>query len=150
MIRGAPRLQPLHLACEVYLFQCSICAPPLTVNFKSFVYVDGKSHYVQVFMFEMFHLFISIILKSALSLTLIGLQSLLIDSSLTVSNDLLCLCVWLCVRVFFTGTLNVLLRVRSIASVDSVVWTKSGDQGPNWRKAFFDISPSGPFQVMTW
>lgn len=47
----------------------------------------------------------------------------------------------------FTGTLNVLLRVRSIASVDSMIWTKSGHQGPDWKKAFFDISPSGPFQV---
>ncbi|XP_037345321.2 MAM domain-containing glycosylphosphatidylinositol anchor protein 1 isoform X1 [Pungitius pungitius] len=46
------------------------------------------------------------------------------------------------------GTLNVLLRVRSIASVDSVVWMKSGHQGPEWRKAFFDISPSGPFQIV--
>ncbi|KAJ4946722.1 hypothetical protein JOQ06_008768, partial [Pogonophryne albipinna] len=44
------------------------------------------------------------------------------------------------------GSLNVLLRVRSIASVDSVVWSKSGHQGPDWRRAFFDISPSGPFQ----
>ena len=51
-----------------------------------------------------------------------------------------------CVHIF-TGTLNVLLRVRSIASVDTVIWTKSGHQGPDWRKAFFDISPSGPFQV---
>lgn len=49
-----------------------------------------------------------------------------------------------------TGTLNVLLRVRSIASVDTVVWTKSGHQGPDWKKAFFDISPSGPFQVRAW
>lgn len=45
------------------------------------------------------------------------------------------------------GTLNVLLRVRSIASVDSVVWTKSGHQGPDWKRALFDVSPSGPFQV---
>ncbi|CAG5853443.1 unnamed protein product, partial [Menidia menidia] len=45
-------------------------------------------------------------------------------------------------------TLNVLLRVRSIAAVDTVVWTKSGHQGPNWRKAFFDISPSGTFQIV--
>ncbi|TNN51280.1 MAM domain-containing glycosylphosphatidylinositol anchor protein 1 [Liparis tanakae] len=44
------------------------------------------------------------------------------------------------------STLNLLLRVRSIASVDSVVWTKFGHQGPDWRKAFLDISPSGPFQ----
>ncbi|XP_055010948.1 MAM domain-containing glycosylphosphatidylinositol anchor protein 1 [Boleophthalmus pectinirostris] len=46
------------------------------------------------------------------------------------------------------GTLNVLLRVRSITSVDTVLWSKSGHQGPDWRKAFFDISPSGPFQIM--
>ncbi|KAI4829742.1 hypothetical protein KUCAC02_001415, partial [Chaenocephalus aceratus] len=46
------------------------------------------------------------------------------------------------------GSLNVLLRVRSIASVDSVVWSKSGHQGPDWRRAFFDISPSGPFQIV--
>ncbi|KAM7423853.1 hypothetical protein PAMA_000289 [Pampus argenteus] len=46
------------------------------------------------------------------------------------------------------GVLNVLLRVRSIASVDSVVWSKSGHQGPDWKKAFFDISPSGPFQIV--
>uniref|UniRef100_A0A087Y9U7 MAM domain containing glycosylphosphatidylinositol anchor 1 n=1 Tax=Poecilia formosa TaxID=48698 RepID=A0A087Y9U7_POEFO len=46
------------------------------------------------------------------------------------------------------GMLNVLLRVRSIAPVDSVVWTKSGHQGPDWSKAYFDISPSGPFQIV--
>ncbi|CAL8350384.1 unnamed protein product [Merluccius merluccius] len=46
------------------------------------------------------------------------------------------------------GTLNVLLRVRSIAYVDSVAWSKSGHQGPDWKKALFDISPSGPFQIM--
>lgn len=46
------------------------------------------------------------------------------------------------------GTLNVLLRVRSIAPVDTLVWTKSGHQGPNWNKASFDISPSGPFQIV--
>ncbi|TNM90680.1 hypothetical protein fugu_002969 [Takifugu bimaculatus] len=49
------------------------------------------------------------------------------------------------------GTLNVLLRVRSIAShttVDSEVWTKSGHQGPDWKRALFDVSPSGPFQIV--
>ncbi|XP_056135309.1 MAM domain-containing glycosylphosphatidylinositol anchor protein 1 [Lampris incognitus] len=46
------------------------------------------------------------------------------------------------------GTLNVLLRVRSIASVDSVAWTRSGHQGSEWKKAFFDISPGGPFQIV--
>uniref|UniRef100_A0A668ANX9 MAM domain containing glycosylphosphatidylinositol anchor 1 n=1 Tax=Myripristis murdjan TaxID=586833 RepID=A0A668ANX9_9TELE len=37
---------------------------------------------------------------------------------------------------------------ESIASVDSLAWTKSGHQGPDWKKAFFDISPSGPFQIV--
>ncbi|XP_075906564.1 MAM domain-containing glycosylphosphatidylinositol anchor protein 1 isoform X2 [Nelusetta ayraudi] len=46
------------------------------------------------------------------------------------------------------GTLNVLLRTKSIASVDTQVWTKSGPQGPGWRKAFIDFSPVGPFQVV--
>ncbi|XP_024911228.1 MAM domain-containing glycosylphosphatidylinositol anchor protein 1 isoform X1 [Cynoglossus semilaevis] len=46
------------------------------------------------------------------------------------------------------GALNVILRVRSIASVDSMVWSKSGPQGPDWKKAFFDVSPSGPFQIV--
>lgn len=56
--------------------------------------------------------------------------------------------VWMCgLGFFFTGTLNVYLRVRSIASVDRAMWTKSGHQGPDWKKAFFDVTPSGPFQV---
>uniref|UniRef100_A0A669ELE5 MAM domain containing glycosylphosphatidylinositol anchor 1 n=1 Tax=Oreochromis niloticus TaxID=8128 RepID=A0A669ELE5_ORENI len=46
------------------------------------------------------------------------------------------------------GTLNVYLRVRSIASVDRAMWTKSGHQGPDWKKAFFDVTPSGPFQIV--
>ncbi|KAI4892509.1 hypothetical protein NFI96_024488, partial [Prochilodus magdalenae] len=45
------------------------------------------------------------------------------------------------------GTLNVLLRVKSIATVDSVVWSRSGHQGPNWLKASVMVYPSGPFQV---
>lgn len=56
----------------------------------------------------------------------------------------MCGCAW---DFFFTGTLNVYLRVRSIASVDRAMWTKSGHQGPDWKKAFFDVTPSGPFQV---
>ncbi|KAG7260474.1 hypothetical protein CRUP_007314 [Coryphaenoides rupestris] len=32
-------------------------------------------------------------------------------------------------------------------SLDSVAWSKSGHQGPDWKKAFLDISPSAPFQV---
>lgn len=52
-----------------------------------------------------------------------------------------------CFLTFSTGTLNVLLRTKSIASVDTQVWSKSGPQGPGWRKAFIDFSPVGPFQV---
>lgn len=50
--------------------------------------------------------------------------------------------------VFLIGTLNVLLRVRSL--VNTLMWTKSGHQGPNWEKAFVDIRPSGPFQVKSY
>ncbi|XP_022540869.1 MAM domain-containing glycosylphosphatidylinositol anchor protein 1 [Astyanax mexicanus] len=46
------------------------------------------------------------------------------------------------------GTLNVLLRVKSIATVDSVVWSRSGSQGPSWQKASLMVMPSGPFQVV--
>ncbi|XP_073690672.1 MAM domain-containing glycosylphosphatidylinositol anchor protein 1 [Garra rufa] len=46
------------------------------------------------------------------------------------------------------GTLNVLMRVKSIATVDSAVWTLSGHQGAEWRKADAEIYPSGPFQVV--
>lgn len=70
--------------------------------------------------------------------------------SLSLSPSLCFFSLWLSslsLLLHFTGTLNVLLRVRSIASVDSVVWTKSGHQGPDWKRALFDVSPSGPFQV---
>lgn len=50
---------------------------------------------------------------------------------------------------FIVGTLNVLLRVKGIATVDSLAWTLSGHQGPNWRKANVVVYPSGPFQVHT-
>ncbi|KAM6981032.1 MAM domain-containing glycosylphosphatidylinositol anchor protein 1 [Aplochiton taeniatus] len=46
------------------------------------------------------------------------------------------------------GSLNVLLRVKSIASVDTVAWAKSGPQGPDWKRASIDINPSGPFQIV--
>ncbi|XP_041927429.1 MAM domain-containing glycosylphosphatidylinositol anchor protein 1 [Alosa sapidissima] len=46
------------------------------------------------------------------------------------------------------GTLNVLQRVKSIATVDTLVWTLSGNQGSNWTKANFVVTPSGPFQVV--
>lgn len=85
-------------------------------------------------------------LRSCLYALCIHCTVIQLCSSLTVKIKT-CQC---CACVHFTGTLNVLLRVRSIASVDSVMWTKSGHQGPDWKKAFFDISPSGPFQVMAW
>lgn len=67
----------------------------------------------------------------------------------TGSHQLFVVSPHLCVSLltFSTGTLNVLLRTKSIASVDTQVWTKSGHQGPGWRKAFIDFSPVGPFQV---
>uniref|UniRef100_A0A3P9GY91 MAM domain containing glycosylphosphatidylinositol anchor 1 n=1 Tax=Oryzias latipes TaxID=8090 RepID=A0A3P9GY91_ORYLA len=47
------------------------------------------------------------------------------------------------------GTLNVFLRMGSFASaLDLLKWTKSGHQGPDWKRADFDISPSGPFQIV--
>ncbi|KAM9476806.1 MAM domain-containing glycosylphosphatidylinositol anchor protein 1 isoform 1-T2 [Clarias gariepinus] len=59
-----------------------------------------------------------------------------------------------CVSFFYhmngkhIGTLNVLLRVKSIATVDSLAWTLSGHQGPSWKKANVVVYPSGPFQVV--
>ncbi|XP_046871237.1 MAM domain-containing glycosylphosphatidylinositol anchor protein 1, partial [Hypomesus transpacificus] len=46
------------------------------------------------------------------------------------------------------GTLNALLRVKSIASVDSLVWSLTGEQGAGWRQANVIINPRGPFQVV--
>ncbi|XP_063039818.1 MAM domain-containing glycosylphosphatidylinositol anchor protein 1 [Engraulis encrasicolus] len=46
------------------------------------------------------------------------------------------------------GTLNLLQRAKSIATVDTLVWSRSGSQGPNWIKANCVITPSGPFQVV--
>ncbi|XP_036399015.1 MAM domain-containing glycosylphosphatidylinositol anchor protein 1 [Megalops cyprinoides] len=46
------------------------------------------------------------------------------------------------------GSLNVLLRVKSIATVDSLAWTLSGNQGPEWKQASFIVNPIGPFQVV--
>uniref|UniRef100_A0A4W5QR48 MAM domain containing glycosylphosphatidylinositol anchor 1 n=1 Tax=Hucho hucho TaxID=62062 RepID=A0A4W5QR48_9TELE len=46
------------------------------------------------------------------------------------------------------GTLDVLLRVKSIASVDTKVWSLIGNQGPDWNQANIIVNPSGPFQVV--
>ncbi|KAI1895183.1 hypothetical protein AGOR_G00103670 [Albula goreensis] len=46
------------------------------------------------------------------------------------------------------GSLNVLLRVKSIAMVDTLVWSLSGNQGPRWKQANFIVNPIGPFQVV--
>lgn len=70
-----------------------------------------------------------------------------LEGQASVWTSFIELFVFLPIALPFSGTLNVLLRVRSIASVDSVVWTKSGHQGPDWKRALFDVSPSGPFQV---
>lgn len=45
------------------------------------------------------------------------------------------------------GSLNVWLRVKSIASVGDRVWTLDGNQGPDWIQANINVNPSGPFQV---
>ncbi|KAK1791027.1 hypothetical protein P4O66_002078 [Electrophorus voltai] len=50
-------------------------------------------------------------------------------------------------RTLGTGTLNVLIRVKGIATVNSLVWTLSGHQGPVWTKASVVVYPGGPFQV---
>ncbi|XP_066569897.1 MAM domain-containing glycosylphosphatidylinositol anchor protein 1 [Amia ocellicauda] len=46
------------------------------------------------------------------------------------------------------GSLNVLFRVKSIATVDTLAWTRTGNQGPSWKQANITINPSGPFQVV--
>ncbi|KAK6304083.1 hypothetical protein J4Q44_G00246690 [Coregonus suidteri] len=46
------------------------------------------------------------------------------------------------------GTLDVWLRVKSIASVDTKVWSLIGNQGPDWNQANIIVNPSGPFQVV--
>ncbi|MGH0143242.1 UNVERIFIED_CONTAM: hypothetical protein FKN15_078375 [Acipenser sinensis] len=46
------------------------------------------------------------------------------------------------------GSLNVLVRVKSIGALDTQVWTLSGNQGPNWQQANITINPRGPFQVV--
>uniref|UniRef100_A0A4W5MF35 MAM domain containing glycosylphosphatidylinositol anchor 1 n=1 Tax=Hucho hucho TaxID=62062 RepID=A0A4W5MF35_9TELE len=59
-----------------------------------------------------------------------------------------------CVSFFYhmkgkhIGSLNVWLRVKSIASVGDRVWTLDGNQGPDWIQANINVNPSGPFQVM--
>ncbi|XP_035387783.1 MAM domain-containing glycosylphosphatidylinositol anchor protein 1 isoform X3 [Electrophorus electricus] len=59
-----------------------------------------------------------------------------------------------CVSFFYhmngkhIGTLNVLIRVKGIATVNSLVWTLSGHQGPVWTKASVVVYPGGPFQVV--
>ncbi|MFT7813414.1 MAM domain-containing glycosylphosphatidylinositol anchor protein 1 [Arapaima gigas] len=46
------------------------------------------------------------------------------------------------------GSLNVLLRMKGIATVDKQVWSCSGNQGPEWRQANVLVTPTGPFQVV--
>ncbi|KAK6307644.1 hypothetical protein J4Q44_G00227920 [Coregonus suidteri] len=59
-----------------------------------------------------------------------------------------------CVSFFYhmkgkhIGSLKVWLRVKSIASVDTLIWTLDGNQGPDWNQANIIVNPSGPFQVM--
>nr|XP_006006576.1 PREDICTED: MAM domain-containing glycosylphosphatidylinositol anchor protein 1 [Latimeria chalumnae] len=46
------------------------------------------------------------------------------------------------------GSLNVLVRVRTTSTIDTQVWTLSGNQGNQWKQAFISINPSGPFQIV--
>ncbi|KAM9571702.1 MAM domain-containing glycosylphosphatidylinositol anchor protein 1-like isoform 1-T2 [Salvelinus alpinus] len=63
-------------------------------------------------------------------------------------------CLPYCISFFYhmkgkqTGTLDVWLRVKSIASVDTKVWSLIGNQGPDWNQANIIVNPSGPFQVV--
>ncbi|XP_069464862.1 MAM domain-containing glycosylphosphatidylinositol anchor protein 1 isoform X2 [Ambystoma mexicanum] len=46
------------------------------------------------------------------------------------------------------GSLNILVRVRNIGTMDTQVWTMSGNRGNMWQHANVPINPSGPFQVI--
>ncbi|KAM4770821.1 MAM domain-containing glycosylphosphatidylinositol anchor protein 1 [Rhinophrynus dorsalis] len=46
------------------------------------------------------------------------------------------------------GSLNVLVRLRNIGTMDTQEWTLSGDRGNKWQHAIVPIKPSGPFQVV--
>ncbi|XP_035291077.1 MAM domain-containing glycosylphosphatidylinositol anchor protein 1 [Anguilla anguilla] len=46
------------------------------------------------------------------------------------------------------GSLNVFLRVKSIAMMETPVWAISGNQGPQWKMARVPVTPIGPFQVV--
>ncbi|KPP72237.1 hypothetical protein Z043_108779 [Scleropages formosus] len=51
-------------------------------------------------------------------------------------------------RLLDQGSLNVLLRMKGIATVDKQVWSCSGNQGPEWRQANVLVTPTGPFQLI--
>ncbi|XP_078503495.1 MAM domain-containing glycosylphosphatidylinositol anchor protein 1 [Lissotriton helveticus] len=46
------------------------------------------------------------------------------------------------------GSLNVLVRVRNIGTMDTQVWSMSGNRGNMWQHVNVPINPSGPFQVV--
>ncbi|KAJ8340980.1 hypothetical protein SKAU_G00332710 [Synaphobranchus kaupii] len=46
------------------------------------------------------------------------------------------------------GALNVLLRVKSLAMLDTPVCSITGNQGPQWKLAKIPVTPIGPFQVV--
>nr|XP_023648898.1 MAM domain-containing glycosylphosphatidylinositol anchor protein 1 isoform X2 [Paramormyrops kingsleyae] len=46
------------------------------------------------------------------------------------------------------GSLNILMRVKGIATVDTLLWSISGNQGPEWKQANVPVNPSGAFQVV--
>lgn len=47
----------------------------------------------------------------------------------------------------FTGSLNLLVRVRNKRAIDTQVWSLSGNRGNMWQQAHVPINPPGPFQV---
>lgn len=53
-----------------------------------------------------------------------------------------------CGSLASTGSLNILMRVKGIATVDTLLWSISGNQGPDWKQANVPVNPSGAFQVL--
>ncbi|XP_069744009.1 MAM domain-containing glycosylphosphatidylinositol anchor protein 1-like isoform X2 [Narcine bancroftii] len=46
------------------------------------------------------------------------------------------------------GSLNVLVRILGVRTVETPVWSLSGNQAEEWRLGSVTIKPSGPFQVV--
>ncbi|KAE8600239.1 hypothetical protein XENTR_v10013144 [Xenopus tropicalis] len=46
------------------------------------------------------------------------------------------------------GNLNLLMRLKSKGTIDTQVWSQSGDRGNKWQHAMVPISATGQFQVV--